>query len=291
MPTSEQSSAANYINSNWAVSNTNFYGNEDVSFVKDPVTNNATVLQVKYPAGSYAPVGSRTSTGTVGGVEFFSTPEQGKMYNTALLSYDLAFDSNFNWVKGGKLPGIFGGPTSEGCSGGEKATGSNCFSVRLMWRANGAGEAYAYIPTSDKLCNSKQVICNSDYGTSFSRGVIQFSTNKWTRLEIYVKLNSGSNSNGILQVWQDGSLMINQQNIQFRSNDAIAVSSIMFSTFFGGGSLDYATSADTYTYFKNIQFSVGNTPEPKGDNSASSLSTPVYSLIALSGCLLSLFVF
>ena len=109
MPTSEQSSAVNYINSNWAVSNTNFYGNEDVSFVKDPVTNNATVLQVKYPKGSYAPVGSRTSTGTVGGVEFFSTPEQGKMYNTALLSYDLAFDSNFNWVKGGKLPGIFGG--------------------------------------------------------------------------------------------------------------------------------------------------------------------------------------
>ncbi|KAI8359831.1 hypothetical protein BD560DRAFT_405388 [Blakeslea trispora] len=291
IPTTEQSSATDYIVSNWAVSNTNFYGNEDVSFVPDPVTNNATALRVKYSAGSYAPVGSRTSTGTVGGVEFFSVPEHGKMYNTALLSYDLAFDSNFDWVKGGKLPGIFGGSPSEGCSGGEKATGSNCFSIRLMWRAKGAGEAYAYIPTPDSLCNSKQVICNNDYGTSFSRGVIQFSTKKWTRLEIYVKLNSGSNSNGILQVWQDGSLMINQQHIQFRSNDAIAISSIMFSTFFGGGSSDYATSVDTYTYFKNIQFSVGNTPEPTGDSSASILSVSMYGLIVLSTFLLPLLAF
>ncbi|KAG1059580.1 hypothetical protein G6F42_028264 [Rhizopus arrhizus] len=86
-----------------------------------------------------------------------------------------------------------------------------------MWRSSGAGEAYAYIPTSDSLCKTKQVICNSDYGTSFSRGIIQFSPAKWTRMEIYVKLNSGSNANGILQVWQDGSLMINQQAIQFRS--------------------------------------------------------------------------
>ncbi|KAI8077953.1 uncharacterized protein B0P05DRAFT_579557 [Gilbertella persicaria] len=242
MPGNAQSSAVDYVTSNWATSGKSFYGSEDISFVQDPVTGNETVLQVKYPTGSYAPVGTKTSDGVVGGVEFFSVPDDGKTYNTALLSYDLAFDSDFNWVKGGKLPGIFGGPPGEGCSGGEKATGSNCFSVRLMWRANGAGEAYAYIPTSDSLCNSKQVICNTDYGTSFSRGVIQFSTKKWTRMEVYIKLNSGSNSNGILQVWQDGSLMINQQHIQFRSSDSVGISSLMFSTFFGGGSSDYATT-------------------------------------------------
>ena len=153
--------------------------------------------------------------------------------------------------------------------------------IQLLIIFLGAGEAYAYIPTSDSLCNSKQVICNSDYGTSFSRGVIRFSTMKWSQIEIYVKLNSGSNSNGILEVWQDGSLMINQQNIQFRSNQNLGVSSMMFSTFFGGGSSSYATPVNTSTYFRNFQFSTGNTPDPVGNTAAASLqisSSSYYSL-------------
>ncbi|KAG0749020.1 hypothetical protein G6F57_000491 [Rhizopus arrhizus] len=266
------SDAVSYITSNWFASN--FYAPEDISFTNDPIDTNSTntVLKVNYPAGSYAPVGTKNGNGGVkGGAEFYSLPNGQTEYNTALLRYDVAFDSNFDWVKGGKLPGIFGGDISQGCSGGEKATGENCFSVRMMWREGGAGEAYAYIPTSDSLCNSKQVICNSDYGTSFSRGVIRFSTMKWSQIEIYVKLNSGSNSNGILEVWQDGSLMINQQNIQFRSNQNLGVSSMMFSTFFGGGSSSYATPVNTSTYFRNFQFSTGNTPDPVGNTAAASL--------------------
>lgn len=140
----------------------------------------------------------------------------------------------------------------------------------------GAGEAYAYIPTSNNLCSTKQVICNSDYGTSFSRGVIRFNTARWTHLDIYIKLNTGSNTNGILQVWQDGSLMINQQHLQFRSSDQVGLSSMMFSTFFGGGSPDYATPIDTSAYFKNFQFSLANTPDPTQGNTGSTLKSVSY---------------
>lgn len=153
-----------------------------------------------------------------------------------------------------------------------------------------AGEAYAYIPETDALCKkTSNVICNSDYGISFSRGVINFSTNKWTTIEIYVKLNSGSDANGILQVWQDGSLMINQQKIQYRVNQTLGVSSLFFSTFFGGGTSDYATPVDTATYFRNIQFSVGNTPDPAPTGTASSLSIP--DSILYSMAILTLFVY
>ncbi|CEJ04341.1 hypothetical protein RMCBS344292_18305 [Rhizopus microsporus] len=277
--------AFSYIRSNWYTSGA--YAPDDISFVKDPIDANSTsmVLKVNYPAGSYAPVATKNGSGGIkGGTEFFSTPNGNNQYNTALLSYDVAFDSTFNWVKGGKLPGLFGGlPAGKGCSGGEKANGDNCFSVRLMWREGGAGEAYAYIPTSDLLCQSKQVICNSDYGTSFSRGIIRFSNMKWTHIDIYVKLNSGSNTNGILEVWQDGSLMINQQHIQFRSNENLGVSSFMFSTFFGGSTSNYATPVDTSTYFRNIEFSTGNTPDPVGGNTAASLhiSSLSYGVIVL----------
>ncbi|KAI8980891.1 hypothetical protein BDB01DRAFT_796002 [Pilobolus umbonatus] len=281
MPNQSLSAASGYISSNWYTSTKKFYGSEDASFMNDPYeTNNLSsiALKIAYPAGSYTPTGVKEE-GVVGGIEFFAVPEHEYMYNTALLSYDLAFDSTFDWVKGGKLPGIYGGSPGRGCSGGGKSTGDNCFSVRLMWRSDGAGEAYGYMPVSQNQCKSKQIVCNNDYGISFSRGVIQFTRSKWTRMEIYVKLNSGSDTNGILQVWQDGSLMINQQHIQYRSNDDIGISSIMFSTFFGGGSVDYASTVDTATYFKNIQYSFGNTPAPTHGNHAYHLS------YTLSNCL------
>lgn len=91
-------------------------------------------------------------------------------------------------------------------------------------------------------------------------------------MDLYVRLNTGADSNGILKVWQDGSLKINQQHIQFRSSDSVGISSTMFSTFFGGGSVDYATPVDTATYFKNYQFSVGDTVPPPPDSSTSILS-------------------
>ncbi|KAI8888904.1 polysaccharide lyase family 14 protein [Backusella circina FSU 941] len=262
---------AQYLSSNWHTTNKKIYGGNGLSFVNDPIdkTKNLTVLKVEYPSGSYAPIGSRSKAGIAGGVEFFSSLSEDNYYNSALLSYDIAFDSSFRWIKGGKLPGIYGGPPGIGCSGGGKATGSNCFSVRLMWRDGGAGEAYAYIPTTDELCKSKEVICNSDYGTSFSRGVIQFSTHKWSRLEIYVRMNSRSDTNGILQVWQDGNLVIDVGNLKYRSSEDIGISSLMFSTFFGGGTPDYATHVDTASYFKNIQYSTGNVVLPENSGSSS----------------------
>lgn len=99
---------------------------------------------------------------------------------------------------------------------------------------------------------------------------------------MYVKMNSGNNTNGILKVWQDDSLVIDR-NIQFRANDSLGVSSLMFSTFFGGGSTSYATPVNTSSYFKNLQLSTGDTPitntgsdsdsDPSQDSAAVSLHT------------------
>ncbi|KAG1443744.1 hypothetical protein G6F56_010562 [Rhizopus delemar] len=285
MPDSPTTSTS-YIKSHWHTSN--IHGAGDISFVTDPIdtSSNSVVMKVDYPAGSYAPKGTKNGR-PFGGAEFFSSPNGKKEYNTALLSYDVAFASNFDWVKGGKLLGIYGGNTGTGCSGGKKATGNTCFSVRMMWRTKGAGEAYAYVPTTKSLCNQNNVICHGNYGTSFSRGSFTFSTMKWSHIEMYVKMNSGNNTNGILKVWQDDSLVIDR-NIQFRANDSLGVSSLMFSTFFGGGSTSYATPVNTSSYFKNLQLSTGDTPitntgsdsdsDPSQDSAAVSLHTSLLTL-------------
>ncbi|KAJ8663865.1 hypothetical protein O0I10_000140 [Lichtheimia ornata] len=279
-PMEDTTDVVGFLSNNWGVNNNNFYGNSDVSFESDPITNNAsqTVMSVLYAAGSYSPSGKHAKDGSLGGAEFNAAPFGGASYDSALLSYDLAFAENFNWVLGGKLPGIYGGADDEGCSGGNQADGSNCFSMRLMWREGGGGEAYAYLP-DNSICGKSNTVCNDEYGISFSRGVIRFKTNEWTKLEIYVKINNATESNGILQVWQDGSLVINQQTLKYRTTNAIAATSIMFSTFFGGGDTKYATSVDTFTYYKNIEFSVGN--EVELSDSASARVTVTYSLAAL----------
>jgi hypothetical protein len=100
--------------------------------VSDP--GSGPVLQVTYAEGSFSH--------DTGGTQFYSlwNTTDGSSFNSMMVSYELAFDEGFDWVKGGKLPGLRGGLNSTGCSGGNKADGLDCFSSRLMWRKAGAGE-------------------------------------------------------------------------------------------------------------------------------------------------------
>ena len=92
-----------------------------------------TVMQIAYPKDSVNPANS-----PVGGVNIYATPISLDNAQSVSLEYTVFFPSNFEWVKGGKLPGLYGGHTT--CSGGDDA--KSCFSTRLMWRAHGAGELY-----------------------------------------------------------------------------------------------------------------------------------------------------
>lgn len=97
---------------------------------------NSSVLQVVYPAWSANPAGKPS-----GGVDFYASPLDLAEARSVTLSYCVFFPVDFKWVKGGKLPGLYGGHV--GCSGGHSAR--TCFSTRLMWRAHGIGELYLVI--------------------------------------------------------------------------------------------------------------------------------------------------
>ena len=103
------------------------------------------VLAAKYPAGSCS-----SSCGIASGVGFDVAPTGNFTGNEATLEYEVFFPSDFEFVRGGKLPGISGGP--RGCSGCTKAEPlrSQCFSARFMWGANGQGFAYLYVPLKTK---------------------------------------------------------------------------------------------------------------------------------------------
>ncbi|KAG0378539.1 hypothetical protein BGX24_003519 [Mortierella sp. AD032] len=216
-----------------------------------------TVLQLNYPKGSYAP-----SIGPVtGGTHFYAKPFGDKTpFSKMLVSYEVAFPAGFNWVLAGKLPGIYGGTPYDGCSGGVQSTGTNCLTMRMMWRQNGVGEVYAYVPADPKssFCRDSQVLCNDQYGKSIGRGQVYFEPGVWTRLDMVMELNEpAGNSNGTLQVYQNGNLAIHMNNIPYRSSGMVGFQGLLFSSFFGGSDPTYATPVDQSVYFRNVQLSVG----------------------------------
>src|SRR5258708_6385099 len=104
------------------------------SFATPSWSNGTSTIQLRYPKGSVNPGNSPQ-----GGADFYATPlpEIISAKNVSL-EYSVFFPADFQWVKGGKLPGLYGG--HYGCSGGDVA--DSCFSTRLMWRPNGMGELY-----------------------------------------------------------------------------------------------------------------------------------------------------
>lgn len=101
-------------------------------------TNASAMLQLFYPKDSINP-----AKWPKGGSEFYATPLDISKASNVTLEYKVFFPGDFDWVKGGKLPGLYGGHTR--CSGGSPAL--DCFSTRMMWRAGGAGELYLVKPS------------------------------------------------------------------------------------------------------------------------------------------------
>ncbi len=229
---SEQFDNANW-QENWAIKPEKSWGLANMEIIKDSSGRFERVLRINYPQGSASPTVSRKDNAALGGSQFYA--ELGiSPHDSLRLSYYLRFADDFDFVKGGKLPGLFGG---NGASGGNIPDGTDGFSTRFMWRRNGDGEVYAYLPTS------------KNYGTSIGRGNWRFQPGIWHHLEQEIKLNSPGKANGRIKVWLDGVQVLDTEGITFRYVDSLKIDGIFFSTFFGGGDSSWATPKDTHIDF------------------------------------------
>lgn len=56
-----------------------------------------------------------------------------------------------------------------------------------MWRRNGDGEAYIYVPRNAQvpaLCKTTGTVCDDEAGISLMRGAFQFTTGRWIKMAI-----------------------------------------------------------------------------------------------------------
>ncbi|KAH7106758.1 hypothetical protein BKA62DRAFT_215197 [Auriculariales sp. MPI-PUGE-AT-0066] len=186
-----------------------------------PAPNSSTTLiQLKYPAGSINP----GSHAVRGGAGFYSlpVPVAGALPHATktTFAYSVYFPPDFDWVKGGKLPGLYGG--HETCSGGNDAM--SCFSTRLMWRPNGEGELYLYAPRdrqSSSVCSTAPVsLCDTSYGMSIGRGAFSFPRGGWTRVSQTVSLNTPGTADGSFTLNVNGRTALNVDGVYYRNPPA-----------------------------------------------------------------------
>ncbi|KZT37219.1 hypothetical protein SISSUDRAFT_1048759 [Sistotremastrum suecicum HHB10207 ss-3] len=180
-------------------------------------SNTSAVLQLFYPSGSINP-GSKP----VGGADFYALPpplsSKIKNASTVTLSYSVFFPIDFDWVLAGKLPGLYGG--HQGCSGGDDA--SDCFSTRMMWRQDGAGELYLYAPRDlqdPSLCKTPpQSVCSSTYGLSIGRGSFHFTRGAWTHVSQTITLNTPGIPNGRFTISINGVQILSSNKVLYRDD-------------------------------------------------------------------------
>ena len=226
----------------WHVLSDKDWGWTNLMRVSAPGERFETFLRATYPSNSCSPTSAEEHGTPSGGGQFLA--DAGLAPTNALhLRYYVRFHAAFDFVKGGKLPGLFGG--TDHFSGGAIPDGTNGFSVRYMWRTNGDGEAYAYLPTSDL------------YGTEIGRGRWRFQPGEWHCLEQRVVLNRPGSDDGRLTVWVDGQMLVDERALRYRTTDALQIRGIFFSTFFGGGDPTWATPADACADFAGFVLSSG----------------------------------
>lgn len=160
-----------------------------------------------------------------------------------ILTYVVRFSPEFDWRRGGKLPGIGGGHGKT--TGGRRADGLNGFSVRPMWRADGRVEAYAYHAGQTK-----------DYGDSLSLPKdFRLQRDRDIRISLRVRMNHPERADGLLELKVtsgDATAKVTSDKMVWRKTSMIQADKFLFETFHGGSDLSWAPDRACHAEFGNL---------------------------------------
>jgi hypothetical protein len=178
-------------------------------------------LNVNLPQGSGSPL---SETQPKGGISFPWQPRVARGKTAACLSYSILLPANFEFHRGGVLPGIRGADLA-----GQSIDG---FVARLAWRPDRSGGATLRVVTGEK---TEHFLAERET-FSFARG-------RWVKLELEAVLNTPNQADGILRAWVDGSLAIDRTDMTYRSKPGVAVSGVSADVFYGAEDASISASA------------------------------------------------
>jgi len=184
--------------------------------------------------------------------------------NELYFLYELTFNGDYDFAKGGKLPGLGGLNLSDaneikptGCrSEGQQIDAG--FSLRSMFKEDGVAILYAYyqnnpnleLPESDGKYACGEEISYQHNGKPFS-----FQKTKAYLVEQYVKINDANQENGIVTIHVNGFKVLEKIDMVFSENGQYSINQLFIDIWHGGSTSDWAPSVDSTVVIDNIALS------------------------------------
>ncbi|MBN1828353.1 MAG: hypothetical protein JW884_04300 [Deltaproteobacteria bacterium] len=205
-------------------------------------------ISVLYPVGSCGPKDS-DGCGKGGGAQWLMPLD--KSYDELYLSYKVKFKQGFDFVIGGKLPGLTASPdpaTIMPPTGGNKPSDCEGFSARYMWKNNGKTETYLYSPRQEGTYGDDLYWKNPEGSFVF------FQADRWYTITQRLVMNTPGQKDGVLDVWLDGIRVQHLEDVFYRGSECpdLGINQFYFSTFFGGNDTTWAATRDECIYFRDF---------------------------------------
>lgn len=145
------------------------------------------------------------------GMGFSWMPKSAGKPAAACLTYSVFLSKDFDFAKGGRLPGFV-------ASAGDQDATAGTVSSRIAWRESGGLELRAQI--ADWL-EPRRVAGDKPY--ILPRG-------QWVALEQEVVLNTLGAKNGALRVWADGALILEKTGLVIREKAQTQITGVLAET-------------------------------------------------------------
>lgn len=151
--------------------------------------------------------GTRTN-----GVGFVWKPEKLEGANSACLSYKVFFSKDFKFEGEGYLPGLFATPDLAAL---DEPKPSGGFVARMGWQKDG---------TVNVALNAMSATSGRWIGAN-TRAVWPIGT--WVDVEQELKFNEKGKANGLLRVWMNGELQLDNGKLDLGANDQVSLTGIV----------------------------------------------------------------
>jgi len=201
--------------------------------------NNNHFLKVSIPPRHFGPI-----TGAQWKIPFSPKEE-------CYFSYRVKFSEGFDFVKGGKLPGMAGGTAN---SGGHIPNGADGWSARMMFWEGGKLSFYLYYLNQSAQWGERL------YLKDLNQDTIRIIPGKWHLITQHVKMNEPGKADGILQCWMDGKEAFYADTILYRKDVKLKIDEIFYSIFMGGDDMSWTSEKDQYICLDD--FKVANSMIP-----------------------------
>lgn len=162
------------------------------------------------------------------------------------MQFDVKFHSAFDWSRGGKVG--FGFSIGDGFSGCNPAWSGDGGTFRLVWYQDDNENVYfrPYVYYKDQPEE-----CGDSFGKKYP-ATGNLVKGHWYTVKLYVKSNTGTQSNGRIKLTIDDTVVLDQA-IRWTTNDnKRMINAIYFSTFRGGSQAYWQSETDGYIYFDNL---------------------------------------